>query len=287
VRRFPAAMRSLILRVMNEASTPPEGPPPLAGYSSFSPEPFEEPTRPKSSFGLIAIGILNILFGLVCGCTTGLGALTITGLSEADPEHVFSANFNEAVESAIEEQIEQANTDEERRALREAQDFMTSSEFQKVMGNVLIAVVESPAVSSLETLAYASLVAQIAFLISGVLLLMRVSVARPFSIVVALVTLALTVASVLYLNQVTDEIQNSMSAQLEEGVLDEKTDPSVREALEGMTEALGQPLKAAWTVTGAISALYPFIVVLVLLFSRNIQEVLSGSVDPGITPETF
>ncbi|MAG58804.1 MAG: hypothetical protein CMJ83_21150 [Planctomycetes bacterium] len=274
-------------------SGPPGAPPPPGGgYDPLTPFESEwEPEKPRSSGGLVAIGILNILFALVCGCTNGFGAIMLATFGESGSEVlVDKETWDSKIDQSFERQLDQEDDEEKRRQLEKAQRFLKSPEFRTVFQNVFRAVGESPTTSRLRTIYTIATILQACFLVSGIMLLMRNRFARPLTIFVAAATIAVNAATVISMNSFTNEVHDSLISQIEETLEGEQAPDladETRDMIGEIADGFGGPVQGISLLFGIVASIYPFVALLVVMLAKGIADALGTPSPVQKKPSTF
>ena len=126
---------------------------------------------------MIAFGILNLIFALVCGCIHGSGVGFLSQIGETDVNIFEDPQFDQSIDEAFDEEIAKTDDADEKRALESLRDYIKSDEFKQTVSEAVTYMAESENGQRLKQVMTAGAIAQILMLLSGALLLARVKVA--------------------------------------------------------------------------------------------------------------
>ena len=266
--------------------TQPPGPPPMppTGDSGLPPtDPLDDhgyrlgPT--PSTGGVVAFGILHIVFALICGCTNGSAAAVLAGISNADSDVFAGEEFDQQIDVQFAEQIALAESDEDRKALESLRDYLKSQEFKDAAAEAITYIASSESGGRLKMTTSAGLFAQILMLLSGALLLARVRIARALSLVATFATIGVQIAWLVFSLAVIDDVELRIMERIQEEIAEQElTQPNAPDMgfSDEVVEEIGTAFRSFTMIGTGFAILYPLIAFLVILLSRNIRRVLEG-----------
>lgn len=258
---------------------PPPFPPPLQP----DPEPWRDeddaygPRPPPSSGSVVALGILNIVFALVCGCSLGSASAVLSEISERDGGVAFGSDWDQQMEAFYEEMLNDADSQMERDDLELQLDFMKSEEVKDALREASSILSTSEMGTRLQQASTAGLVIQLLMLLSGVLLLARIRIARPLALSATFLTILVQIALLVFMLGVVDELELTFGERIDQAAAGnaQHFGPAARERMEeDVTGRVGEALRELVVGATGVAILYPLIAFLVLLFSRSIRSIL-------------
>lgn len=266
---------------------PPTPPPPAQDPWREDYETYRPVQRPASG-GVIAIGILNLIFALVCGCTHGLTSAVLSEVRETDKD-IFFSDWDRQMDSVYDEMLQTAESDSERDEIERQRAFMKSTEVKEAMRETVTLLATSESGARLRHGTTAGLVVQILMLLSGALLLARVRVARPLALAATFLTMLVQIVLLVFTLGIVDELELALGDRLDQAAREnsQNFDPATREFMEDNVTAMFSDLMrvSALGMTG-IAVVYPLVAFLVLLLSRSIRRALDD--DPvAAKPDVF
>lgn len=283
-------------------STPPPHPPtpplppgtPPGGM--LPPDPMDDddayrPIQAPPTGGVIALGILNIVFALICGCTHGSGAAMLGEIENADADVFTGSDFDRRLDEQFAPEIAKAEDEEQKRALESLRDYLKSPEFKEAASEAITYMGTSETGQRLKMATTAGVIAQVLMLLSGALLLARMRVARPLALVATFATIAVQIGWLVFALEAVEDVELRILERIDEAVAERGEKPAENDVerafQEAMSEDFGDAFRGVTMVGTGLAIIYPLIAFLVILLSRNIRRALDDDPPVAAKPDIF
>ena len=253
---------------------------------SMHPGP-QGPERRPDSAALKTIGILNILFAVLCGCIDT--SLWVSASQLMDPASLptrekFVSDYMREVRNEHAKALASAGTDEEKRTAEEHFGPFEDEEVASVGYDAVVAVSHSESLAKSARFGLFAVLLQVGLLTSGILLLARVSFGRMLAILVCLGLIVLNILLPAALTDTTDHLADRFMTGLAEVKPDVAQDlsPTSKDQVVKIVHAVKAGAPVAYYSVGAFFALYPVIALLILLFSTSLKRGLGIGLEPRV-----
>jgi hypothetical protein len=240
---------------------PPSVPPPGQGWPGPPPPP-----RQGSGF-LTAIGVLNLVFSLLCGCVSLTWAATWAMLEE-DPDQI-AAQINTGFRKSMEISLERGAREKDSAAVRAIAEEASKPESVR---DLLLAASASPASSAIRTATMAAGLAQAGLFVGSILLLMRKNSGRVLSMLALLVFIAATIATFVKFSGPAQAIGEELKTKVTAAPGYQALAPDDRADADQVLTHSPEILQSIVVGVSAFTMAWPAIALLILFASKSIKE---------------
>jgi hypothetical protein len=258
------------------ASPPPQFPPPPPPQHAWPGPP--PPPRPGSGLAT-AIGVLNLVFALGCGCTSLLWAVAWETLHE-EPDQL-TAPLVQWMRQSKELSIEVNSRKVDTEALRAVWDEAAKTE---TVESLMEAISRSPATPTIRTATMAAGLAQAALFVGSILLLMRRNTGRVLSILALMVYLGATIATMIKFEDPAEQMAAVLKERVTSSAGYRALSENDREEADRVLSIAPQGLQATLSVTSAFTMIWPAIALLILFASRSIKDACAPTYGGAARP---
>jgi hypothetical protein len=219
---------------------------------------------------LTFVGVMNLLFSLACGCTTGFWAMTWSAAATDPAELAAQIDKNEAkIKVQVSEIFEQ---DKELRNNPKARAIVERLLDKENLKAVAVTVADHPHTKTMRTASLVSAMALAVLLVASILLLLRKNAGRVLSMLALLAFIAGTITTMLKFSGIGDALGDQVATRL--AAMSEFKDLPAEDQRKIERTAEGLPMAASALVMGAsvVSIAWPIVSLLILFASRSIKE---------------
>ena len=210
------------------------------------------------------IGVLNLIFSLICGGMS-LGWAGSWSMLQRDPEKL-AAQAEVMVRRGVEMQVEVSEEDE--RIVRVMKESLTP----ETMRDALIEVGRSPATPAIRTATMVAGLAQAALLLGSILLLMRKNAGRVLSILALLAFIGATVATMFKFSDPAERIAKEIRTKVEASEGYRGLSEEDRRRLDLGLSVLPSGIHTGVGGTSVFAMAWPAVSLIILLASRSIKD---------------
>ena len=269
---------------------PPFPPPPQPGGEPWGDDEdgLYSVERPSAA-GVVALGLLNVLFALVCGCAHGSLGTVLEQVNAQEEQEVFGAGWDEQLDTFYAGMLDNATSQEERDDIERQRAFMKSDEVKEAFLEACAVLSTSDMGKRLQQASMAAVAVQLLMLLSGVLLLTRARISRSLGLAATFLTMLVQVTVLVFLLGVVDELELAVEDRIVEAARqdNQNLDPAARDLVDqSVSGFVGESLRAGAVVTTILAILYPLLAFLFLLFSRGVRRALEDD-GRALRPDVF